>query len=108
MTISMNAEFREVTSIRPDKQGRFALAQAVKLVEDTLGAQADTYKVCVSTSGEILLVPVAEIPLRELWLHRNPIALNAVRRGLDQAARGEFASIDDVLEPFDGEASDVR
>jgi hypothetical protein len=53
----------------------------------------------VSTSGEILLVPVAEIPLRELLLHRNPIALNAVRHGLDQAARGEFSCIDDVLEP---------
>jgi hypothetical protein len=73
----------------------------VKLVEESLGAQADTYKVCVSASGEILLVPVAEIPLRELWLHKNPTAMNAVKQGLEQATHGEFSSFDDLLEPVD-------
>lgn len=101
MTVTVDKDFREITSIRPDKQGRFALAQAVKLVEETLGAQADTYKVCISSGGEILLVPIAEIPLRELWLQKNAGAMAMVQTGLAQAARGEFASFEGILEPVE-------
>ncbi|HVA48336.1 MAG TPA: hypothetical protein VNH11_18360 [Pirellulales bacterium] len=34
---------------------------------------------------------VLAIPEREAWLYRNPEAMAAVRRGLEQARNGEFS-----------------
>lgn len=106
MTITVEKDFKELTSIRPDKQGRFALSNAVKVVEEALGGHADTFKVCVSSSGEILLIPIAEIPLRELWLHQNPEAKASVLRGLDQLARGEISDMEDFSQYLDEAAVD--
>ena len=36
------------------------------------------------------LVPMAQIPARELWLYENPEAIDAVRTGLKQAREGKI------------------
>lgn len=45
-------------------------------------------------SGEVLLQPIAEIPASELWLFRNPEAINEVREGLRDAAQGKVSRLD--------------
>jgi hypothetical protein len=41
--------------------------------------------------GEVLVKLARVIPAREAWLFDNAAALASVRRGLKEAARGEFA-----------------
>jgi len=43
----------------------------------------------MNDAGQILLDPVLEIPETELWLWRNPEALAALQRGIQQAVVGE-------------------
>lgn len=51
------------------------------------------YEVCsvrAYTEGDkIILEPMAEIPARELWLHKNPQALKDVQEGIQQAKEGK-------------------
>lgn len=54
----------------------------------------ETYAVEEREDGTLVLTPVAVIPKRELWLWQNPEALDAVREGLRQSARGEVCEID--------------
>jgi hypothetical protein len=44
--------------------------------------------------GEALLQPIAEIPASELWLFRNPEAINEVREGLGDASQGKISQLD--------------
>jgi hypothetical protein len=39
----------------------------------------------------IVIKPAVAIPAREAWLYKNEKALQIVRRGLEQAAHGEFS-----------------
>ena len=47
---------------------------------------------------EIVLQVARVIPEREAWLYENPRALDAVRRGLKQAAAGELSDGPDLAE----------
>ena len=67
-----------------DNSGRLTLGK------DKAGEQ---YQVTEAEDGTIVLTPVAVIPKRELWLWQNPEALNSVRRGLEESARGEGRSL---------------
>ena len=54
--------------------------------------------------GRIILEPTVDIPARELWLYRNPEALEKVERGLKQAAEGKTKPLDpSLLADDDGE-----
>ena len=50
----------------------------------------DVYR---NEAGQIVLDPRVSIPAREAWLFRNPEALAAVRRGLDEVAQGKTKSL---------------
>ena len=39
---------------------------------------------------KIILVPIAKIPARERWLHKNPCALKEVQEGLKQSKAGKI------------------
>ncbi len=41
--------------------------------------------------GDIIIHPAAIVPQGEAWLHRNQTAAASVARGLEQAAKGQFA-----------------
>jgi len=70
----LNHEVRKV-----DASGRLSLGR------DKAGEQ---YDIDEADDGKITLTPVAVIPKRELWLHRNPEAKATVLRGLADSAAG--------------------
>lgn len=94
MTTLLDTDFEEVTTVHPDKQGRIPVS--VRSVVKSCGIKADAYKQYVGKHGEILLIPVAEIPLRELWVHRNPEVRVAIERGLAQSAQGQVSDMGDL------------
>ncbi|HYX26782.1 MAG TPA: hypothetical protein VFC23_21700, partial [Thermoanaerobaculia bacterium] len=46
----------------------------------------------VLIEGEIL-DPQISVPVSEAWLHRNPEAIKAVRRGIQEAEEGKAVSV---------------
>lgn len=63
----------------------------------TLGkAYANKTVIVEDRNGNIILKPAAVIPERELWLHKNPAAMNMVQQGLEQARRRKTAKGPDL------------
>lgn len=63
----------------------------------TLGKQYANKTVIVEDhDGDIVLKAAAVIPERELWLHKNPAAMEMVQRGLEQARERNFAEGPDL------------
>ena len=69
----------EIT-VRPDAKGRITLG---KLAEGLSG-----FKVTKNSDGSFHLLPLKEIPEREMWLYRNPEAMAAVLEGLEDSKAG--------------------
>ena len=69
----------EIT-VRPDAKGRITLG---KLAEGLSG-----FKVTKNADGSLHLLPLKEIPEREMWLYRNPEAMAAVLEGLEDSKAG--------------------
>lgn len=85
-------EFVEVGTVRPDPRGRLTLAKPKGSTAKV--SKVDAYKQLINEDGSILLIPVVEIPVRELWIHQNPEAMASLRRGIEQAERGEGRKLD--------------
>ncbi len=65
----------------------------------TLGEAYANKTLIVEDRGDEIVLQVARvIPEREAWLYENPRALEAVRRGLKQAAAGELSDGPDHAE----------
>ena len=78
-----------------DERKRLSLAKALGILKERLGElegqfEALHFRVYVNAAGQILLDPAVSVPIREMWLYRNPIALAKVREGLSQAAGGKL------------------
>ena len=83
-----NADFRLVTEFaRTDAKKRLSLGEAL------VGSSA--FNVYRNDVGQLFLDPVKVIPADEAWLFENPATLASVRRGLEQAARGETYNLGD-------------
>ncbi len=79
--------------------------QAIKLVLDRIlppkkegleNEKAEDIAISENVSGDvdrIILEPMAEIPARELWLHKNRKAYESVQKGLDQAEKGKIKTL---------------
>jgi hypothetical protein len=70
-----------IKKLVPDDRGRITIGRPTTTVS--------SYQATFNADGSILLVPMAEIPAREVWLWNNKDALESVQRGLAQAGRGE-------------------
>jgi hypothetical protein len=61
----------------------------------TLGKLApedvSSYDVEVREDGVIILYPRVEIPAKEVWLLKNPEALDSVKKGLEDSASGRVS-----------------
>jgi hypothetical protein len=74
--------------IRPDSKRRLTLGKAMEGLDSEV--RFDVYR---GSNGQIVLDPRVSIPASEAWLYRNPKALAAVRRGLQEAAEGKAVAI---------------
>ena len=80
-----------------DERKRFSLTKALTKLEQYLAKPATPealhFRVYVNAAGQILLDPALTVPVREMWLYRNPVALAKVREGLAEAAEGDIHDI---------------
>lgn len=67
-----------IKKIRPDSKGRVTLGSLAKGVAG--------FEVTVDSNNRIILDPLVEVPAREKWLFDNEVALNQVKKGLQDAA----------------------
>jgi len=74
-------------SVKPDAKKRVVIPKA--LVEEGI-----TYHIYTNKFGQIVLDPQVSIPASELWLFKNPGALESVQRGLADAAQGKVSKVD--------------
>lgn len=88
----------DFTIVHPDPKGRISLGKFIP-------KGATGFRVWTDKSGQIILEPCVEIPVREAWLFSNKEALTQVRQGLADSAggktsrRGRFAPYaDDDIE----------
>jgi hypothetical protein len=70
--------------VRPDAKKRVTLGKALAGLDEEV--RFDVYR---NETGQIVLDPQISVPASEAWLYRNPEALAAVRRGLQEAAEGK-------------------
>lgn len=89
-----DSDFELVAEGGIDERKRFSLTKALAKIEHCFSQPASPealhFRVYVNAAGQILLDPALTVPIREMWLYRNPVALAKVREGLAQAAEGDF------------------
>lgn len=83
--LKVHDEFQEIDTKTIDDRKRVTLG---KLIND-----AKRVRLYKNNRGEILLIPVIEIPASELWLYQNKEALTSIKKGLQDAARGKISKI---------------
>lgn len=76
---------QETQQLRPDSKGRITLGKLAKGISSFRARRME--------DGNILLEPLVEIPAREKWLFENSTALEAVKTGLAQAAKGKTRTL---------------
>lgn len=84
--------------VRPDTKRRLTLGKALEGLDGDV--RFDVYR---RPNGQIVLDPRVSIPASEAWLDRNPAALSAVRKGLQEAAEGKAVAIGSFAEYADEE-----
>ncbi len=95
---ALKEEFEFVGEGGIDERKRLSLAKALGTIKERLGelgaALEDLhFRVYVNSAGQVLLDPAVTVPVREMWLYRNPVALKKVREGLAQAAEGKLRNL---------------
>ncbi len=75
-----------IRTLRPDSKGRICIGT---LIADGISS----FRAHVDKKHRIILEPFAEIPAKELWLHKNPTALASVKKGLEQSAKKQTKSL---------------
>ena len=92
--ITIDSDFEFIGEGGIDERKRFSLTKALTKIEQCFAEPATPdalhFRVYVNAAGQILLDPALTVPVREMWLYRNPVALAKVREGLAQAAEGDF------------------
>ena len=79
-TLRINDDFQEVDVLSVDDRNRVTLGKHLK--------DFKRLKVFKDSRGEILLVPIVEIPASELWLYQKKEAMESVQKGLADAKAG--------------------
>ena len=90
----LDTDFEFIGEGTIDERKRFSLTKALTKLEHHLAKSAALdslhFRVYVNAAGQILLDPALTVPVREMWLYRNPVALAKVREGLADAAEGDL------------------
>lgn len=80
-----------------DTKNRINLGEKIaKLVFDQTGA--DSFQLFYGETGDLLLRPILAMPVKEVWLYKNPGAFAKVKKGLTEAKTGRRKKIADIKE----------
>lgn len=82
-TLRINDDFQEVGILSADDRNRITLGKYLKNFK--------RLKVYQDSRGEILLVPIVEVPASELWIYQNQNAMESLQKGLSDAKAGRIA-----------------
>jgi hypothetical protein len=82
-------------TVRPDSKGRIALGAFAKGIS--------SFRVHKEENGKLVLEPFVEIPERERWLYKNPVALAMVEQGLRESAEGKTVRMGSFAQYLDDE-----
>ena len=82
----------DIKRVRPDAKGRIILGALAK------GVSSYTL---THDQGRIILEPNVEMPAKEQWLWQNSVALQQVKKGLEDSAQGNIKSRGDFMQFVD-------
>ena len=84
-SIKINDEFQEIGTRTIDSRNRLTVGELVQGLK-----RVRVYK---NKLGEILIKPVVEIPVSELWLFQNKEAFESVQKGIKEMSEGKIAKL---------------
>lgn len=84
-TLRVEDEFKEIGTRAIDERKRLTLGDLIKDFK-----RVRLYR---NDRGELLLKPVIEVPVSEVWLYQNKEAAESVVRGLKDAAEGRISKL---------------
>ena len=73
-----------ICEITPDKKRRLPFGRLLSKV----GLAEDVRFSVTWEKGAFVMRPVVSVPIEEAWLHRSPVALAMVKRGLEEMRSG--------------------
>ena len=79
----VDEEFVEVDTRKVDERKRLTLGAAM--------GDLDRVRILKNSRGEILLQPLADIPVSEVWLYTNREASELVQKGIKEAGEGKVS-----------------
>ncbi|MBI4970640.1 MAG: hypothetical protein HZC17_02240 [Candidatus Omnitrophica bacterium] len=85
--MKVSGKYTQIGTKTVDEKRRITLGETAQA-----GYRVKIYK--NETDGTFLLVPLVEIPEREMWLYQNKKALGSVLRGIKQAGEGRGRKLD--------------
>jgi len=85
-SIKIDDEFQEIDTRTIDERSRLTLGELIKGCK-----RVRLYR---NKRGEVLLLPLAEIPASELWLYKNKEVFESVQEGLKDAEEGKTSKLD--------------
>lgn len=83
--LRVDDEFQEIGTRTIDDRKRLTLGELIK--------DFKRVKLYRNDRGELLLQPVVEVPVSELWLFKNKEAFESVQKGLKDAAKGRVSKL---------------
>jgi len=84
-----------------DSKKRVTLGNKIMVKKPLAKMKIDSFNVFINEDGNILLVPLANIPSRELWVHQNPEIMKNIQKGLKEAKEGKVTKVKDLDNFFD-------
>ncbi|MBU0571883.1 MAG: hypothetical protein KJ995_07705 [Candidatus Omnitrophica bacterium] len=92
----IKGKFRLVGKSTLDSKKRVTLGNKIMIRKPLSKMKIDSFNVFVNGEGNILLVPLATIPSRELWVHQNPEIMKSLQKGLKEAKEGKVNRVKDL------------
>jgi hypothetical protein len=83
--LRIDDDFQEIGTRTIDERKRITLGELIK--------DFKRVKLFRNNRGELFLQPVVEVPVSELWLFQNKEAIDAVQKGLKDAAEGRISKL---------------
>ena len=76
-----------------DSKKRITLKDKIMKEPPLNHMEIDALEILLGDEGDILLRPMANIPSKELWIYQNPMVLNRIQKGLQDAQKGKVKEV---------------